>query len=131
MNTNDIIYLLQEASNESDTNNIIINSDYNSDNIVIFFNNFEYSKNKIKYYLEKKRKKLYDKLDKLYDILIKDNFPYIKDVYIEYFNDIYYFYHNFYKDICNITHEDNFNYKFIEIKNNIKYEYNKLKISLY
>ena len=123
-----MLYLLNDAIKENDNisdKNFATNTDIdiNTNNIIIDFNNFEYSKNKIKYYLERKREKLYNKLFRFYDIFYNDIF--YKKLHIEYLNDIYYFYKDIVKQINEITFEDNFEYKFnIEMKNNIKYKYN-------
>ena len=122
-----MINLLHDAITDTD---VKINHDTKEDDIIIIFNNFEFCKSNIKYYLEKKKKKLYNKLDILYDKLYENNYKYIKDIYIEYFNDIYYFYEDMNKNINDISFNDSFDYKFGEIKNNIKYNYNIIKYNL-
>ena len=131
-NSDDILFLINDAINdptEKDdkkklNNNLEINSnnnlEINSNTIVITFYNFENCKNNIKYYLEKKQKKLYNKLNKIY-----------LNNYNEYINDIYYFNQYYLKEINKIKFDDYFDYKFnYEIRNNIKYDYNIIKLRL-
>ena len=142
-NSDDILFLINDAINDqtnknkkdnkinSNTNleinsntNLEINSntnlEINSNTNVITFYNFENCKNNIKYYLEKKQKKLYNKLDKIY-----------LNNYNEYINDIYYFNQYYLKEINLIKFNDYFDYKYnYEIRNNIKYDYNIIKLRL-
>ena len=138
---NDIIFLLNDAISDIDSKMILNNSNDNlydnnkiqdnKEQIIIIFNNYEYSKNKIKLYLQKKKKKLYNDLDNFSDFIITEKYNNYKNMYLEYLNDIHNFYNNFIKDIDNISFEDNFDYKFnYEIKNNIKYKYRQIKLRL-
>jgi hypothetical protein len=127
-NPDDILFLINDAINDvindandkDDKKKLNNNLEINSDNVVITFYNFENCKNNIKYYLEKKKRKLYNKLNKIY-----------LNNYNEYINDIYYFNQNYFKEINKIKFDDNFDYKFnYEIRNNIKYDYNIIKLRL-
>lgn len=127
-NSNDILFLINDAINDVNekddkknlNNNLNNNLEINSNTIVITFYNFQNYKNNIKYYLEKKQKKLYNKLNKIY-----------LNNYNEYINDIYYFNQYYLKEINKIKFDDYFDYKFnYEIRNNIKYDYNIIKSRL-
>jgi hypothetical protein len=113
---NDAIYDTSNIDNNS-VNDDLINKIYNNEIFICY--NFSDEKNKLIDFLKHKKQKLYNKLS-------RRNY----DDYKEVLQDIYYFYEFNLKNINNINFDDPFIFKFNEIKSNIKYDYNSIKIQL-
>jgi hypothetical protein len=116
---NELTMLIKDAMDETYKKDIIQKDNIKKDNIIIVYDNFFHSKNFIIEYLNHKKEKLYNKLSR------RDY-----DDYREVLNDIYNFYKFNLDDINKICYDDYFNYKFNEIKKNIRYEYDNIKLNM-